>query len=214
MEKELAAGRPSVALKLAQQLATAHIGTPEAGKAIEQIPSLQAAVKAAEEQEKARVAEAAAKEEARTLAAKWTYRSSEDPMTSRPARSAIIESENTVSFGFPYEGAQRGRLVLRDHPTYGRDVILSIERGQFLCQSYQDCSIRVRFDEQPAQRWAAVGPADNSTTSIFLRDEARFLERLRRAKIVRIQAPVYQEGEPVFEFNVGGFSYERYQAGA
>jgi hypothetical protein len=72
--------------------------------------------------------------------------------------------------------------------------------------------VRVRFDESPAERWNAVGPADNSTNSVFLRNEARFLQRMRAAKVVRIQAPVYQEGEPAFEFRVEGFDEERYRS--
>jgi TonB family protein len=55
-----------------------------------------------------------------------------------------------------------------------------------------------------------VGPGDNSTTSIFLRNEARFIQKLRAAKVVRLQLPVYQEGEPIFEFQVGGLDYARY----
>jgi hypothetical protein len=33
---------------------------------------------------------------------------------------------------------------------------------------------------------------------------------MRAAKIVRVQIPVYQEGQPIFEFHVGGFDYAKY----
>jgi hypothetical protein len=143
--------------------------------------------------------------EARRLAAKWSYAFDTDAMTSRKSTFATIKSENTVTFDFPYRGAQHGTLMLRDHPSYGRDVIFSIERGQILCHSYEDCSIRVRFDEGNPQHWNAIGPKDNSSTDIFLRNEASFVQKLRTAKVVRIQVPVYHEGEPIFEFRVGGF---------
>jgi hypothetical protein len=213
LEKERSAGRPDAALKLARDLMNTHGGTPEADRAAEQIPELEAALKVAEEAERVRAAEAAAAAEAQRLANKWTYRVDEDPMTSRKAKYAIIESENTVTFDFPYQGPQRGTLMLRDHPTYGRDVIFSIERGQLLCQSYSDCRIRVRFDEGNPERWNAVGPADNSSTSIFLRNEARFVQKLRASKALRLQVPVYQEGEPMFEFRVGGLDYAQYKGG-
>lgn len=211
LEKERTAGRPDVALKIARDLINEHGGTPEADTAAKQIPELEAAIKAAEEAERVRVAEAAAAAEAQRLADKWAYSVNEDPMTSRKSRFAIIESENTVDFDFPYQGLQRGRLMLRDHPTYGRDVIFSIERGQLLCPSYDDCQIRVRFDEGNPERWNAVGPSDNSSTSIFIRSQARFVQKLRAAKVVRLQVPVYQQGEPMFEFQVGGFDYARYR---
>lgn len=134
-------------------------------------------------------------------------------MTSRKARYASIESENTLNFDFPYQGEQHGRLLLRDHPSHGRDVMILIDKGQILCHSYEDCEIRVRFDEGSPQRWSAGGPADNSSTVIFLRNEAGFIQKLRSAKVVRIQIPVYQEGQPMLEFHVGGFDYSRFREG-
>jgi hypothetical protein len=153
---------------------------------------------------------AAAAAETQKLADKWSYTTSVDRMTSGNSTSASIASENAVSLDFPYQGLQHGTLTIRNHPSYGRDVFLSIERGQFLCQSYADCQIRVRFDEGKPERWNAVGPADNSTTVVFLRNETRFVQRLRTAKIVRIEAALYHQGAPVFEFLVSGFDYGRY----
>lgn len=163
-----------------------------------------------EEQRKREKAEQEAATERRRLANKWSYQKSVDPMTSAATRSATIASENTVSFDFPYQGAQHGTLIIRDHPSYGKDVILKIERGQFLCPSYQACDIRIRFDEGSPSTWKAVGPSDNSTTTIFLRNQASFRQRMRSSKVVKIQAPIYNEGNPVFEFHVGGFDQARF----
>lgn len=213
LERENAAGRPQVALQHAQNLVSGYPGTPEADSAAKLLPALEAAAEAAAEAERARAAEAASAAESRRLAAKWIYSSDVDPMTSGTSKTAAIQSENTVHFDFPYQGAQHGTLILRNHPSYGRNVILAIQRGQILCRSYEDCQIRVRFDDGSPERWNAVGPRDNSSTAIFLRNPARFLQRIRAAKVVRIQIPVYQEGEPTFEFHVGGFDPERYANG-
>jgi len=201
------------ALWFARELKSKYSGTPEAERAIELIPEIEAAIKAEAEAARIRAAEAAAAAEVQRLADKWTYRSSQDAMTSKTAKFASIESENTVNFGFPYKGAQRGTLTIRDHPTYGHDVILTIERGQILCYSYKECKIRVRFDEEPPLPWTAVGPKDNSRTAIFLRNESLFVQKLRTAKVVRLQVPVYKEGAPIFEFQVVGFDHARYLAG-
>lgn len=213
LKSEQSAGRQESALQYARDLVNSHSGTPEAKEAASQITKLEAAVEAAQEAERVRAAEAAAEAEAQRLAAKWSYRVDDDPMTSRKARYASIESENTLSFDFPYQGEQHGRLMLRDHPTHGRDVMVLIDKGQILCPSYEDCSIRVRFDEGKSQRWSAAGPADNSSTVIFLRNEGGFIQKLRGAKVIRIQIPVYQEGEPMLEFYVGGFDYSRFRGG-
>ncbi len=211
VQKERAAGRPDSALRLARHLISEHGDAPEAETARRQIPDLEAVITDLAEAQRIRAAEAAAAAETRRLAEKWTYSVSEDPMTSRKSKSATIESENTVNFDFPYQGSQRATLVIRDHPTYGRDVILSIERGQLMCQSYRDCQIRVRFDEGKAETWNAAGPADNSSTAVFFRNQARFFQKLRAAKVLRLQVAVYQEGEPIFEFHVGGFDDARFR---
>lgn len=153
---------------------------------------------------------AAAAAESRRLTDKWSYSTSVDEMTGGNSMSAGIASENTVNFGFPYSGEQHASLTVRNHPSHGRDVLLTIERGQFLCQSYTDCQIRVRFDEGKPERWNAVGPSDNSSTVIFLRNQARFVQMMRAAKVVRIEAAMYQQGAPIFEFQVSGFDYKRY----
>lgn len=144
------------------------------------------------------------------LAQKWDYSTSTDEMSSKVARYAKINSENSVSFDFPYAGPQHGTLTIRNHPSYGRDVLLNIREGQFLCTSYDGCTVRIRFDEAPAVAWRATGPADNSTTVLFIRNGDRFVQLLRKAKTVRIAAKIYQEGEPIFEFEVGGFDYVKY----
>lgn len=201
-----AAGDPVATVEEARALIRSFPNTPEADSA-EAIAGRHEAAAAAERERQAEEAEQ------RRLALKWTYTGYKDEMTSRSSREARILSENTVSFDFPYEGPQHGRLTIRDHPSYGQDVLFRIEEGQILCRSYEDCTIRVRFDEGQAQNWRAVGPADNSSTVIFLRNQASFRRRMRNAKIVRLQVPVYQEGSPTFEFHVGGFDPDRFEGG-
>lgn len=164
--------------------------------------------------DEARIREQAEAAERQADAGKWSYYSDTDPMAGRPAHTASIQSENAVDFGFPYQGSQHATLTLRNHPSYGHDVFLRLEQGQILCPSYEDCTVRVRFDDGPAERWTGVGPSDNSTTTVFIRNYSRFLQRMRNSRVVRIQIEVYQEGAPVFEFRVGGFDGARYASGS
>lgn len=140
----------------------------------------------------------------------WTYNQSEDPMGGTTYTASVI-STNAVNFDFPYSGEQHAVLGLRTHPRHGRDVILRIERGQFLCRSYDGCSVLVRFDDGAAHTFSASGASDNSTEVLFIQEYSRFVERMRNASRVRISAEVYQEGSPVFEFDVRGFSVARYK---
>ncbi|OYT99325.1 MAG: hypothetical protein CFE40_05535 [Burkholderiales bacterium PBB1] len=140
----------------------------------------------------------------------WSYEAREDKMTGGTTRHAYVLSTNTVNFDSPYSGAQRGRLVLRTDPKYGRDVIFSIERGQLLCRSYEDCDVLIRFDDGKPERFSAIGPEDNSSDTVFVRNYDRFTSKLSKAKIVRLSMNVYQEGAPVFEFDVSGFDAAKY----
>lgn len=141
----------------------------------------------------------------------WMYEQSEDPMGKGTSYSAMVQSTNTVTFDFPYSEAQHATLTLRTHPRYGKDLILRIERGQFLCNSYDGCNVLVRFDDGEPQTFSAAGPSDNSTEVLFIRNYPRFVEAMLKAERIRISAEVYQEGSPVFEFDVRGFATSRYR---
>jgi hypothetical protein len=130
----------------------------------------------------------------------WQYRASEDPMGGVTA-VAQVESANDFEFDFPYQGRQHATLVLRNDGGY--DVMLVIERGQFVCTF--GCSVQVRFDDGEAQRWRATEPSDYDTTILFLRNESKFIKQLRKAKTVRIAADFFQEGTRVLEFPVARF---------
>lgn len=141
---------------------------------------------------------------------KWRYAVTEDELTSKPSYQAAVTSINQVSFDFPYQGAQRGELMLRTHPQHGKDLILRVQKGQMLVQSYQDSTVKVVFDGGSPVSYKVVGPADHSTTSLFLRDYSGFVGRMLKAKRIKISVPFYQEGNVVFEFNISDFDTKKY----
>ena len=141
----------------------------------------------------------------------WIYSQSPDPMGKGTTYTAMIQSTNTVTFDFPYGGSQHAKLILRTHPRHGKDVLLRLERGQFLCTSYDGCSVLVRFDDGEARRFSAAPPSDNSTETLFIQNYSRFVAGMLKARRVRISAEVYQEGSPVFDFDVSGFETARYR---
>lgn len=139
----------------------------------------------------------------------WSYDSSVDSMTGKRSYFAEIRSVNTLNLGFPYSGRQRATLNLRTHPQYGKNVFITIERGQFLCP-FNGCSVLVRFDDNKALTFAASEPADNSTTMLFIRNYSLFVGNLMKSSTVKIQVQLYQEGSPVLEFQTQGFDADRY----
>lgn len=144
-------------------------------------------------------------------ASQWVYGNGEDKMTGKKTFHAIVESTNTVSFSSPYEGEQHATLTIRDNPKYGKDIIFRIEKGQILCHSYNDCNVLVRFDEESPSTYSANPPSDNSSETIFISNYKRFADKINKAKLVRISPTIYQEGNPIFEFNISGFDQDKFK---
>jgi hypothetical protein len=136
----------------------------------------------------------------------WQYSEDEDDMGRGKVKMAIIQSSNQVRFDFPYNGAQRGRLILRSHPKHGKDVIFGIEKGQFLCH-LDGCNLEVKFGEGKPIKFHATAPSDNSTESVFIQNFDRFLANAKKADSIKIEATFYQEGNQVFEFKTAGLKW-------
>ena len=141
---------------------------------------------------------------------KWKYQITNDELTDKPTYVAWAQSLNRVSFNFPYEGAQRGKLVLRTHPQYGKDLILRVDRGQMLVRSYEDTTVKVVFDSGSPITFKVAGPADHGSTSLFFRDYHGFVKKMLAAKKLKISVPFYQQGDVVFEFNISDFDTDQY----
>lgn len=136
----------------------------------------------------------------------WRYSDDEDSM-GRKRSFASVTSTNTLSFDFPYQGSQHGTLTVRKSAHWGTNVVLHVEKGQFLC-GIDECILDVRFDSGPIRQVSAGGPADHSTTVLFLHNESTLISQMRKAKIVRIEATFYQEGSKTLEFNVEGLKWK------
>ena len=134
----------------------------------------------------------------------WESSTGNDAMGRAYAVTAVT-STNTLLFDFPYQGSQHGTLSVRESARWGTDVMVSIERGQFLC-GIEDCTVNVRFDQGPIQQFSAVEPSDRSTNMLFIHTQSKFTSELSKAKVARIEATFYQEGLQTLEFNVEGFS--------
>jgi len=150
----------------------------------------------------------------------WIYQFDEDGM-GRPRQTIWTYSTNQLNFGFPYQGAQTGRLSLRT-VEHGQDIMLSIEHGQFLC-GFPGCLVNVRFDEGKIEHFCASRASDGSSTVLFLSNKsaiwsysdgrwdcsnmfmrASFLPKLHKAKRIRIEAEFFHEGMQTLDFEVDG----------
>lgn len=140
--------------------------------------------------------------------AKWVYRSVADKMTSKQAKHAILVSNNTFNFNSPYQGEQHATLSFRNHPTHGRDVIFSLDKGQIDCSAIE-CRVRIRFGEGKAITYKANPSSDGSFNVIFIGGYAAIMSRMQKVDHIKVEFQVYQEGVHVAEFDVRGFDPKR-----
>lgn len=137
----------------------------------------------------------------------WFYKNIEEKMGRGKVKTATIIADNPLRFVFPYEGDQWPNLVLRSHPKFGKDILINIDRGQFLC-GYDDCHVYVRFGDGKPQRFSASGPSDHSSTTLFINDFPRFLKGIRKADKTYIEAEFYNNGQQVMEFDTSGLKWD------
>src|SRR6185312_9604777 len=140
-------------------------------------------------------------------AGKWRYHSTADKMRGTVARFAELDSKNSLRFGFPYRGG-RATLTLRDRAQDGLNVLLSVQ-GQFLCSSFSDSSVAVKFDNGPVEDYDCSEPDSGTTGLIFIENADKFVTRLRSARTVIIEANFFQEGPKQMEFDTAGLIWKQ-----
>jgi hypothetical protein len=132
---------------------------------------------------------------------KWAYHVSKDSMSGKFKERAYVVSVNSLHLSFPYNGKNYGHLIVRQHPQYGLDVIVSVDQGQILCDVYT-CKLKIRFDDGPVQNFTMAPAADQSTTVVFAKYTKWAIKKLRAAHKISVQVPMYQEGNQVLKFKV------------
>ncbi len=137
----------------------------------------------------------------------WSYRSDVDKMRNIETRYASVSSENQLQFSFPYGGGSSGMITLREKGK-SLNVLLSIDKGQFTCNSFNDETVAVKFDDHPIENFHCVGPNDGTVGLIFIESEKRFLNSLKKSKHVIVEAGFYQEGRQQLEFNTAGLKWD------
>ena len=147
----------------------------------------------------------AAKEEERK-ADTWSYDQQTDEMRGTTTKFARTSSIADVPVRPPYTPAPAG-LTIRQRPDDGLSVLVTIE-GQFWCQHYDGDKVAVKFDDQPIDHFRCAEPEGGGTGVLFIRSEQRFLTKLRAAKKVVIELPVYDAGNQQVTFNVEGLKWE------
>lgn len=130
----------------------------------------------------------------------WVYNTRDDKLSWKSIYTASIVANEKLYFEFPYAGWQDATLILRHNGPDNNDVILTISKWQFIW-SYNS-SLNVRFDEWKVETIWFNEPSDSSSDAIFIKWEAAFIAKLKKAKKVAIEATFYNNWNHTMVFNV------------
>ena len=137
---------------------------------------------------------------------KWSYSENTDQMRGTSEKWANFSSEDVVQTNWPYE-QQPMRLVIRRRSTDGVNVMLQIS-GQFVCRSYNGTKITAKFDDGPLETFNCSEADSGPNDVVFITPPARFINRLKAAKVMMLEAPVYEIGNVQVTFIVEGLEWE------
>lgn len=146
-------------------------------------------------------------EASETVPANWDYSTSKDEMRGTSTKFAQVNSDNTVDLDFPY-GEVRGQLWIRQRAEDGLSVAFEVEKGQILCNDFDDSYVSIKFDNGPVQKFRCSGTADGSSNVAFINDDRRVLAALKKSKRTIVEAPFYEQGRQQFTFNTSGLSWK------
>lgn len=132
--------------------------------------------------------------------ADWAYEKQIDKMTSQQSAFARMDSVDELNLTRPYNGPNRGRLVVRKHARYGVDVMVTVDKGQIICSKYRGCNINVRFDDRPPMTFQGGEPEDYSRTTVFILNSKRFIAEAKKAKRILVGVTFHENGEVPMEF--------------
>lgn len=137
----------------------------------------------------------------------WDYYENEDEMDNSKRYFAYTVSKNKLEFEFPYNGGSELILTLRKGKD-GTDVILRIDKGQFMGGLFGNEVIRVKFDDNKPINFTYSSPDTGSSEVIFINNEKKFISLLKTAKKVKIEPMFFDVGSMIVDFDVDGLEWE------
>lgn len=136
---------------------------------------------------------------------KWEYSNDTDQMRGTTSAQASVTSDNTVDLQFPY-GEVSGQLWLRKRGG-SLDAAFEVEKGQILCQSFEDSYVSIKFDNGSVQKFRCTDASDGSNNVAFLLPAGRFLSEVKKSKQTIVEAEFFQQGRQQFTFDTAGLSW-------
>lgn len=139
-----------------------------------------------------------------TTVNKWEISNTTDPMSGKSVKQYSVSSNNQTFLDFPYKGGTNAKLVVRNHPRYGNDVLIMIDKGQLLCNTIR-CNVSIKIDDGKVITYKGSEPSDYDKTIIFMPNYKSIVQSLKKSKKTLVEIDFYKNGSFAFEFNTINF---------
>lgn len=149
------------------------------------------------------------------LASGWTASYTSDEMRGTASKYVELASQNSVNFDFPYNGGSKLTVLLRSQKTTLKagqeakdlplsEALLSIDKGQISCHSFNDCHVSVKFDDGKILKYSMSRAADGSSDVIFFNNSSSFIKNLKTHKKMILEVEFFRAGNRQFKFDIQG----------
>lgn len=150
-------------------------------------------------------------DDVKTEDSKWRYEQDKDDLRNATTYMAVLASNNTIDFGFPYNGSSMD-LTLRKDPKYGNDVIFAVN-GQFNGCIIESCKITVKFDDGKLESYRMVGSDGGDNSMLFIENNKAmktFVDKLKKSKKLIVEGNFYNYGKGQFTFDTQGLEWKHF----
>lgn len=150
-------------------------------------------------------------DELKVVESKWRYEQDKDDLRNATTYMAVLASNNTIDFGFPYNGSSMD-LTLRKDPKYGNDVIFAVN-GQFNGCIIESCKITVKFDDGKLESYRMVGSDGGDNSMLFIENNKAmktFVDKLKKSKKLIVEGNFYNYGKGQFTFDTQGLEWKHF----
>jgi hypothetical protein len=133
----------------------------------------------------------------------WQYSvDSSDKMDNAKVFLAECTATEPVDLQPPYDGGAIATIIVRNgFKHHKNEAIISMDKGQFMPSLEGDQSIEVKFDNEKPQTFSYNDAADGSDNIIFLNNSTSFIQKIKKANHVIIEAQFFENGDKQIEFN-------------
>lgn len=134
-----------------------------------------------------------------TKSTTWTYENRVEAAGESVTHRASLTSPTRLEFGFPYAGGSTVRLGLRER---NGDALVSLHvtNGAFN-RSFQEGSVRIRFDGRSPVTYRYAPAQNGSATVIFLDQPDAIIRQLKSSRTAVVNLDFYNQGNRQFTFN-------------